>query len=140
MNIWTFVIFVFCVDPVQLQSAAQNFRDENYDLRKLVVENTKMIRSLTEKLNVQSRRVTTLEEKLTKFEEERLALVERMESLESLVLDCGLRPNGEETPASLTNTTPMTDGVIKSFNHTQIQKPLIRRGKVHLKFKIQIIR
>lgn len=77
MNIWTLVIFVFCVDPVQLQSAAQNFRDENYDLRNLVVENTKMIRSLTEKLNVQSRRVTTLEEKLTKFEEERLALVER---------------------------------------------------------------
>lgn len=136
MNIW--IIFVFCIDIIQVQCAAQNFRDENYDLRKLVAENTKMIRSLTEKLNIQSRRFSSLEEKLSKSEEERLILVEKMESLESLVLDCGLKPNGEGTPASLTNTTSITDGEIKSFSHTEIQKPLIRRGKVHYTLQIKV--
>lgn len=101
MNLWTIVLVVFCMNLIQLQSAAQNFKDENYELRKLVAENTKMIRSLTEKFNIQSRRVSTLEEKLSKTEEERLIMVEKMESLESLVLDCGLKQNGEETPESL---------------------------------------
>lgn len=101
MNFWTIVLVVFCMNLIQLQSAAQNFKDENYELRKLVAENTKMIRSLTEKFNIQSRRVSTLEEKLSKTEEERLIMVEKMESLESLVLDCGLKQNGEETPESL---------------------------------------
>lgn len=98
------------MDLIQSQSASQSFGDVNYnDLRKLVAENTEMIRSLTEKLNVQSRRVTTLEEKLPKSEEEKLILVQKMESLESRVLDCGLKQNGEETPASLTNTTLITN-------------------------------
>lgn len=98
MNLWTIVLVVFCMNLIQLQSAAQHFKDENYELRKLVAE---MIRSLTEKFNIQSRRVSTLEEKLSKTEEERLIMVEKMESLESLVLDCGLKQNGEETPESL---------------------------------------
>lgn len=131
MNIWRIVFVVFCMDLIQLQSAAESFGDVNYDLRKLVAENTKMIRSLTEKLNVQSRRVTTLEEKLSKSEEEKLILVQRMESIEIRVLDCSLEQNGEETPASLTNTTLITNSDIKSLDLTEIQKPLIRRGKVH---------
>lgn len=93
-----------------------------------MAENHKMIRSLTENLSIQSRRVTTLEEKLSKSEEEKLILVQRMESLE---VDCGLKQNGEERPASLTNPTLITDSDIKSLDHTEIQKPLIRRGKVH---------
>lgn len=138
MNLWTIVLVVFCMNLIQLQSAAQNFRDENYELRKLVAENTKMIRSLTEKFNIQSRRVSTLEEKLSKTEEERLIMVEKMESLESLVLDCGLKQNGEETPESLSNTTSITDGDIKSFNPTETQKPVIRRGKAHYTLQIKI--
>lgn len=109
MNIWRIVFVVFCMDLIQLQSAAESFGDVNYDLRKLVAENHKMIRSLTENLSIQSRRVTTLEEKLSKSEEEKLILVQRMESLEIRVLDCGLKQNGEETPASLTNTTLITN-------------------------------
>lgn len=131
MNIWRIVFVVFCMDLIQLQSAAGSFGDVNYDLRKLVAENHKMIRSLTENLSIQSRRVTTLEEKLSKSEEEKLILVQRMESLESCVVDCGLKQNGEETTASLTNTTLITNSDIKSLNHTEIQKTHIRRGKVH---------
>lgn len=135
MNFWTIVLVVFCMNLIQLQSAAQHFKDENYELRKLVAE---MIRSLTEKFNIQSRRVSTLEEKLSKTEEERLIMVEKMESLESLVLDCGLKQNGEETPESLSNTTSITDGDIKSFNPTETQKPVIRRGKAHYTLQIKI--
>lgn len=131
MNIWRIVFVVFCMDLIQLQSAAESFGDVNFDLRKLVAENHKMIRSLTENLSIQSRRVTTLEEKLSKSEEEKLILVQRMESLESCVVDCGLKQNGEERPASLTNTTLITNSDINSLNRTEIQKLHIRRGKVH---------
>lgn len=137
MNIWRIVFVVFCMDLIQLQYAAESFGDVNYDLRKLVAENTEMIRSLTEKLNVQSRRVTTLEEKLSKSEEEKLILVQKMESLESRVLDCGLKQNGEETPAqTLLIVILKVSTVQKSRKRIFVEVRFIIRNKQNYNYRI----
>lgn len=138
MNIWRIVFVVFCMDLIRLQSASQSFGDVNYnDLWKLVAENTEMIRSLTEKLNVQSRRVTTLEEKLSKSEEEKLILVQKMESLESRVLDCGLKQNGEETPAqTLLIVILKVSTVQKSRKRIFVEVRFIIRHKQNYNYRI----
>lgn len=137
MNIWRIVFVVFCMDLIQLQSAAESFGDVNYDLRKLVAENHKMIRSLTENLSIQSRRVTTLEEKLSKSEEEKLILVQKMESLESRVLDCGLKQNGEETPAqTLLIVILKVSTVQKSRKRIFVEVRFIIRHKQNYNYRI----
>jgi arginine/lysine/ornithine decarboxylase len=66
---------------------ANSCSDEIDDLRKIVEENTGMVRAFKETVNNQERRIRHLEIRLANSEDEKLELATRLEALETLTFE-----------------------------------------------------
>jgi chromosome segregation ATPase len=100
---------------------AYSCSEEIDDLRKIVEENTGMVRALKETVNIQERRIRHLEIRLAKSEDEKLELATRLEALETLTFEIQKDPELElatqETLSSMWNSSNVLTGEDRSPNN-----------------------